>query len=562
MLDFRKETEKSWALIVVTIILLLGVIFALIKQDNIILQIHDNLDSNIPIYKTLRDNHLFFQHDVKAPFLNGVNRDLLVSEIKLQTLVFFLFPTLTAYYICFFLRCILSIIGFSLISVKMLKNDPAHLNIGILCGFLYGILPYFPTVGISFSALPIVFVLVFEIYHYPSLKYYILLFFSTFLLDFAVMGFFVCGYLFLFFAIDSIRGKKLNLSIMLSLLVVSLGFVIADYRLFNAMLFNPVGTIRAVFKPQYLSFGDSVRLSWTGFVESQYHCDDLHKYVVMPVVLLVTAVMAIQKDRRARIMIGLLICISFNSLVYGFDNWAPLKHLIGKVVPALRGFSFARILWLNPFLWYTMFMVANCYLINFFRAFSPAVAFFFAFLIVLVKPAEYNEIHMNLYREKYNNQFTYKEFYAEELFEHIKKDIEYSGEKAVAFGFHPAVLMFNDIFTLDGYLSNYEYDYKLRFRQLIEPELEQDEYYRAYFDEWGGRAYLLSDQLDHNPTKTPVDHAVPLNIDSEVFSELGGVFVFSRAELSNYIDLNFSFVNQYSMAPYPYVIYVYKNEKF
>lgn len=50
-------------------------------------------------------------------------------------------------------------------------------------------------------------------------------------------------------------------------------------------------------------------------------------------------------------------------------------------------------------------------------------------------------------------EITYAEFFDTSLFEEIKKDIGYNGEKVVAFGFHPSVLIYNGFTTIDGYSS-------------------------------------------------------------------------------------------------------------
>ena len=68
---------------------------------------------------------------------------------------------------------------------------------------------------------------------------------------------------------------------------------------------------------------------------------------------------------------------------------------------------------------------------------------------------------------KESNDLSYGEFYSEELFAKAKEDIGYNGEWSAAYGFHPAILEYNGISTLDGYLGFYSQDYKDRFRKVI-----------------------------------------------------------------------------------------------
>ena len=61
----------------------------------------------------------------------------------------------------------------------------------------------------------------------------------------------------------------------------------------------------------------------------------------------------------------------------------------------------------------------------------------------------------------------------------MKEDIGYEGEWSAAYGLHPAVLEYNGIATLDGYLGFYPQSYKEDFRRIIAPALERVEASRA-----------------------------------------------------------------------------------
>ena len=76
---------------------------------------------------------------------------------------------------------------------------------------------------------------------------------------------------------------------------------------------------------------------------------------------------------------------------------------------------------------------------------------------------------------EYNlNDITYKEFYSEELFDEIEKYIEKDKQsyKVVSIGIHPSIADIM-VYTLDGYLTNYDLDYKHQFREIISPELKK-----------------------------------------------------------------------------------------
>ena len=126
--------------------------------------------------------------------------------------------------------------------------------------------------------------------------------------------------------------------------------------------------------------------------------------------------------------------------------------------------------------------------------------------------------------------YNYEQFYAVELFERIKEDIGYDGEWSVAYGLHPAVLEYNDIATLDGYLGFYSQQYKEDFRKIIAPALKRVEASRIYYDDWGARVYLYSGTDDSvvSSAKTVYATDSTLYIDTEAFKDLGGTYIFSR----------------------------------
>lgn len=189
---------------------------------------------------------------------------------------------------------------------------------------------------------------------------------------------------------------------------------------------------------------------------------------------------------------------------------------------------------------------------------------FLSFCVICLKDETYNHIRNNLIAatcsviSKEYDGMSYGDFYSEELFEQIKKDIDYNGEWSIAFGMHPAVIEYNNIATLDGYLSTYSLEYKEQFRKLIAPELEMDEENADYFDMWGGRAYIFSDEVAFQPARSLERDEANININPEVFRDMGGKYIFSRVSMINMNELGFSERGIYTDESSPYTIYVYE----
>jgi hypothetical protein len=146
------------------------------------------------------------------------------------------------------------------------------------------------------------------------------------------------------------------------------------------------------------------------------------------------------------------------------------------------------------------------------------------------------------------------------MFNRIKKDISYSDEMVVAFGYHPSVLMYNGFNCIDGYNNAYPLSYMQKFRTLIAPELEINQEARKYYDSWGGRMYLFNSEFSYEPTRDKDTPPIKLNIDMEVFKkDFNGVYLLSRAEISNNDALGLDLVKRYYDEKSIYTIYLYQS---
>jgi hypothetical protein len=180
---------------------------------------------------------------------------------------------------------------------------------------------------------------------------------------------------------------------------------------------------------------------------------------------------------------------------------------------------------------------------------------------VLMYPGLYSYSSLNLRHSmivQRDHHLTFREFFDESLFGRIKEDLQYSGEGVAALGFHPNVLMFNGFSSVDGYNNNYPLAYMQAFREVIAPQLERNPDHQQYFDYWGGRMYLFNDDIGFAPTRTRHETPVELHINTDAFRRLGGVYILSRAEISNAADLRLSFVNHYNCESSIYEIFVYR----
>lgn len=571
-----KWIGENFSAIFVSIYILLILAIVLIFQDNIYIPIHDVLDSFIGQYKVLHDSHQFFaSSDAIVQYLGGIDRDFMPSELKVYSWPFIIFEPFLAMIVLHILRILISVFGsLYLINSVLGQEGREYRNIIILCGFIYGILPSSPMWDTCFAIYPFLVAQIYKVYKDARLRDAFILFIVPFFSELAHFGIFICGYLLLFIIADWFIKKKPNLKLIIALLLISFGYVLSEYRMFRVVLLKGTITLResGEYVQGHYSIFQVIKDVIDVFLNGQYHGGTFHKYLILPLCFIY--IMGLLERRLKEhnlkkvlsdpVIVGMLFAI-VNSFIYGLEAYRPFKDMFIAVFPFMEGIGIERIIRINSFVWYLILGILMCKLQKIGFKLLPIAICVGMIFITIITPGVYNSIYYNLHSALYKvmgryeeTPLTFREFYSEDLFRKIKDDIVYNGEWSVAFGMHPAILSYNEINTLDGYHSWYSLDYKYKFRKLIEPELQVDEVYRNYFDNWGGRAYLYSREATFEPVRDMGVESVPLRINSSVFDEMGGKYIFSRVEISNSRELGIALQGIYTDENSPYSIHVYK----
>lgn len=582
VLEVKNVIRQNYALIIVGMYLLIVVAFGIIMQDNIYLTLNDNMDSNIPIYKMIRDNSLFWKFNETIPFLRGdVLRADYRVELSIQSWIYALFPTLFAYYTVYFLKVLGSALGFYFLAKKVKKYENINIkeNICCICGLLYGILGTWPHAAFGFASLPWWCLNVYIIYKTGKKRYIPLLLLFVFTTSFTMLALFALFYTVVFIIIVSIHQRKIPSKLIAGVVIMSASYAIANSNHVLQGINGSKETIKSLKSASYTeTFFESLSKFKDAFLfeNSYYHTGGATlRYVVIPVctAFLIFLIVSISRkkfgDKKMAILYMVIYsCIMFNTLVCCFDNNAFFRRLI----PFASGFVFSRFSWLSPFMWLILLAIVCNYITS---KILVSVFLILGFISVVFDPqytqvnSMYNELYCNIsallgnnrFRDE-NHEWTWKEYYSEELFEEVKEDIEYDGSWAVAYGIEPSVLQYNGIKTLDGYYTNYSLAYHDIFEELIIPELEQDEHHKTYWvNSSGARAYIWSPEWDFVARKNFALKETELFIDMDVFEEMGGKYIFSRVQIKNCDELGLSLVNSpYTDEESPYVVYVYSIE--
>ncbi|MCR4758106.1 MAG: DUF6044 family protein [Butyrivibrio sp.] len=611
----------SFGKCIVFLFLLFVVLFYAAIGENSYIAIQDNLDLFQAQFAMLQNTGSFFAQYVHAPFLGGVSRDVLPSELSLYTVLFMFLPPFVAYVTGYVLKVIIAVFSMRILlldviyektesgkkygsfSINPVFYDDHVDNFATLTGLLYGVLNLFPAFGIPFASIPLIVFLLRKAYRAgigaktagaafgKSFKWLILIFLFPFISYFSYLGFFILGYLFVAIIWLWIKDKKFSFSLLYALIFLAIGNVVFEYRLFYLMLFTDTPTIRETMVQTYLSGSDIVMEMGNIFVNGMMHVEDLHKFFIMPICgvyfIYLNVKYIIDRDFEGIFTdyfnLGVLILV-FNCVVYGLYYSEPVEFVIETLLPPLTGFQYNRTIFFNPFIWCVLLfiIVYRCYQKNSdskfrrhksrgalnFMLFMQYVVILVAIGIVLLTPTKYNDLYRTAFlttrQELFhheNDDLNYREFYSTELFDKIKKDLDYNGEDyCVAYGMHPAILEYNGFYTLDGYLGFYPQSYKERFREIIAPALERMEPTRLYYDDWGARCYIYSgsDLSIVMATKSMTGVTdTDIYINAESLKDLGCKYILSRIEISNAKETGIELVGTYEDESSPYTIYVY-----
>lgn len=601
-----KLLKRRFVIFAVLLFILIISVFYCAIGENSYIGVHDNMDLFIAQFAMLRNTGTFFSHGVSAPFLGGVSRDVLPGEASLYTVLYMIFSPFTAYIVGYVLKiviavfsCVLLFVDFTILSGEKidsfferarfcLKEEYApELNLAVGVGFLYGVLNLFPAFGISFASIPLIVYLLRRIYLTEKsgdpkrvrkmAEYVVLIFCYPFVSYFSYFGFFILGYLFIGIIWMWIRDKKPSFGLIAGLVVLSVGFAVFEYRLFGMMLFSDVTTIRDTMVQSFVPASEVPRLILDVFVNGMMHAEDCHKYFVMPVCLLYLIFLngrfVYKKNFRGIFTDVYNLCaliLVFNAVVYGIYFIREVDDVFATVVPPLKGFQFNRTVFFSPFIWCAMLFII-AYRMSKKEIFKGVLSYAViatAVVLVIITPTRYNDLRGTLYHVVKENilgnkldDLNYREFYSEELFSDVKKEIGYKeGEWSVAYGMHPAILEYNGIATLDGYLGFYPQSYKEEFRKVIAPALSKNPGSAAYFDEWGARCYLYSGTDATIVMATKSMYGVTDNniyIDAGELKKLGCKYLFSRIDIANAPEEGLTPIGEYSGYNSPYNIYVY-----
>lgn len=569
-------------------------------DGSILVYIHDNLDSNIIAYKLLADTNTFFasSSSIIPNIMNGIPRLTLPSEYNIVSMLYYFFTPENAYIINEFLIRFIAFFGMLMLLRfhffrEMEPNDVFTSIIIIGTALIFSLLPFWSNAGASIAGQP------FVLYAYLNLKNRDISTYNWLILSLYILysslyfsGIFVLAMLVVICLYDWIKNKAINYYLLLSILGMSVFYLLVEYRLVLNLIDPIFVPHRIDFEPIYINYLEAMNKSVSLFWNGQYHAFGLQEWFVIPfvffsilffsitkksykyIVMFLIIIILIQfidatpravfEDIRVKFytqqyknycFMASLVCIGILylknkiwalfllsaivviSLFGGFESYEGIRS-IKENFSILTLIQFDRFYILLPFLWLLLFALISKALLD---KTSYSIGLILVILIL--------QINLSFKAQSANTLRTpvsMKAFYSKETFDDIKSYINKPQEsyRIISIGLPPSVAIYNGFYTLDAYWAIYPLEYKHEFKKIIEPELSKSEQYRKYFDDSGSRCQLMSSEKN-----------ISLNLNQ--FKKMGGKYIFSSYKVNINEGKGVSLLNVFFRSDNKYKVYLY-----
>jgi Protein of unknown function (DUF6044) len=549
------SNEQKLLYIALSIILLyLSPLFIL--GENAHIRVHDNLDSNLAWYKVLKESGQMFGgvNSTIPQIINGLPRNALGTEFSGIVWLHAIFPTMIAYAISQSITRFFAFAGMYLLLKKHFLHEKQYAVITIGTALAFALTPFWPSGMLSTLGMPLALWAFLNIRKgEKGWKNYLVLgllpLYSSFVLGF----FFFLFAMGIFWLTDVLRKKGWNLPFFFSILFMTFVFMLVEYRLVYSFIYDDEPNTRDEYFHARLPFWWVTRLTFKNFVLGHTHVMTVHGLFVLLVTIIAFIVVIWKRLWQQEKVFVFLLALNFAlSAWYAFwfyKGWLPLTERFHF----MDTFNFARFHFLRPLVIYMGFAL-GLKIIWDNKTLKNTIPYFILGQIVL----------LFLFNDEliYRKKPTVKEFYAEELLQDIEKYINrpLDSYRVASIGIHPAIAQYNGFYTLDTYNNFYPLTYKYAFREIMDKELAKNKRLRTYYDEWGGRCYIFTDQLGKHYMfkKNSSETLKNLQLNIEPFKQLGGEYIFSALPIENAAEIKLELEKVFESDTAAWKIYLYK----
>lgn len=575
--------KKSEKILFASGFLLVSILFLpwIVLGNEAVVTYHDQLDGEMIAY-ILQAKHL--GEDVILPeFMNGANKTALMPPAPLSVLLF-----LGGNYelSLFFMQLTGSLTGY--VGMFLLARDATGKTIpAVIAGGLYGILPFLPVYGFSQYGLPLLLYCILQLkkgrLFKVSLIYGLIFALNSSLALVGVAVLLTYGGMIVVELLTRSAEKKRAMGQGVLWLVLLFGYLLTNLSLLKQVM--GIGDTIVSHKVEYTAVAESFLDGWVnGLFYGGQHSQDYHlTFVAVGTVIIVVSVWK-WGIKDSVICTGLWavatnVILALVAALWNSGVGVALKSHFG----VLGAFQLDRLLWISPCLWY---LFLACCLTLLLRMFSKeewsrrwtGVTVLCGLLMVValgitgVQILKNSDIKSNIQklRDSQYPVISYGDYYAIGVYEQVEEfmsnytGMEQSGYRVVSLGIDPAAALYHGFYCLDGYSNNYSLAYKHDFRKVIEPALQESDYLRAYYDEWGNRCYLFGSECPGYYTiEKNGFYFSHLELNTDALRELGGNYLFSAAYIANAQELGLVLLNEeaFETPDSYYRIFVYEVQK-
>ena len=319
--------------------------------------------------------------------------------------------------------------------------------------------------------------------------------------------------------------KKINLKIYLQVfsLIFFSSIIVNLHLIIGSTFFEPIHRISFYTRTDLLtSFLETIN-----FLTFNYNKSHPLYYFDIPLNFLFTFLFALgllSKDKSIKLISYFLIAVLLIKSIFGSNI---MDYFFSGIFEVLSSLQFTRIDRILPLAFSILFLLfikksRNFYLKN--------ILFFLCFFSILsiqlktplpiitkyqlqnnLSKEKFIEVTKNVYEKDYvaffniifnkknyiNNEVdfnnsierTYNNYFKLKDYAYIKEIVKDS--RVMSVGLDPMIAVVNNIKVIDGYHTVYPLSYKIKFRKIIENELEKNIDLKNYYDNWGNRVYAF-----------------------------------------------------------------------
>lgn len=539
-------------------------LFCLLGKDSIVTY-HDQLDGEVLCY--IYQAKYLFKGIVIPELMNGVSKTALTAPAPLLVLFYKVFSPFVSFVISQYFVMMIGFVGMYLLLTKWEVNP----FIAAMSGVLFAYLPLIPVYGLAMYGIPLVLWAFLSLVEGEKTGLYL----GVIVIYGLSSSLVLVGYAVLAVAVllgvlwkDGRKNKWYWVGVLTLLLV----YVFTNLSLFAQIL--GMGDSYLTHKEELkIASKPFVSTFWTTFINGMEHAASYQKWIVLLAFIIIVAGVFKKEWRSVQwkkiaILFVIALVIALLCALYSIEPIVELRRIIGGAAVWLQ---IDRIYWLYPGLWYAVLGLSLQWLwrLRKWLCLSVGTVVYIVTAITVLLAGSWKDNVKKIINPDAPG-ISWNDFYAEDVLTQVDEYIyETTGQsksdyRVVSLGICPGAALYNGFYCLDGYSNNYPLEYKHAFRQIIETEIEKNDYLINYFDDWGNRCYLFSAEIPgYYTVEKGGFYFSDFSMNVEALEKLGGKYILSAAYIdkSDQIGLELLREEPFESEDSYYKIYLYGLEK-